>query len=307
MAQGVGFQRELKVHFVGGMSMAARASWKGYLKLSLVSCPVKLFTATTKSNRISFNHLHKDTHNRVQMKPFDPELGEVERSDLVKGYEFEKDRYVVVDAEDLDAIQIESSKTIGIEQFVDANDVDNMFLDSPYYVAPDGPVAEETFRVIHAAMKQRDKAAIGRVVLSGRERQVVIQVRDIGFVLTTLRSANEVRGHKDIFEEITDEQPDANALGLAGQIIDQFPGDFDSSKFEDQYQVALLDLVKSKIKGKAPVIAKAPERGKVINLMDALKRSLDEGKAQKPPAKSKTRAGAKKKAKAPLVKKAANG
>ena len=280
--------------------MAARASWKGYLKLSLVSCPVKLFTATT-TNRIAFNLLHKETHNRIQMKPHDPELGAVERSDLVKGYEFEKDRYVVVSDEEFEQVQIESSKTIAIEQFTDASEVDFMYLDSPYFLAPDGPVSEETYRVIHGAMKQRNKAAIGRVVLSGRERQVVIQTRDKGFTLTTLRAANEVRASADAFEDITDAKTDKATLKLAEQIIDQFEGRFDPTTFEDRYQSALLDLVKSKVKGERPVIAKAPERGKVINLMDALKRTLDEGSAQKPPAKSKRKAGAKK----PAARKAA--
>lgn len=272
--------------------MAVRASWKGYLKLSLVACPVKLFTATTTSNRIAFNLLHKDTKNRVQMKPYDPELGEVSRADLVKGYEFEKDRYVVVNDEELDKLEIESSKTINIEQFVNVAELDDLYLDSPYFMAPDGPVAQETFGVILAAMQDRKKAAIGRVVLSQRERQVVIQVRDKGFVMTTLRNANEVRRAEDAFEDIVIKKPDARTLKLAEQIIDQFEAPFDASKFVDRYQEALLDVVQSKIRGEQPVLARAPERGKVINLMDALKRSLEEGAASKPPAKSKTRAPA---------------
>ncbi len=272
--------------------MAVRASWKGYLKLSLVACPVKLFTATTTSNRIAFNMLHKDTKNRVQMKPYDPELGEVSRADLVKGYEFEKDRYVVVNDEELDKLEIESSKTINIEQFVNVAELDDLYLDSPYFMAPDGPVAQETFGVILAAMNDRKKAATGRVVLSQRERQVVIQVRDKGFVMTTLRNANEVRRAEDAFEDIVIKKPDAKTLKLAEQIIDQFEAPFDASKFIDRYQEALLDVVQSKIRGEQPVLARAPERGKVINLMDALKRSLEEGAASKPPAKSKTRAPA---------------
>lgn len=272
--------------------MAVRASWKGYLKLSLVACPVKLFTATTTSNRIAFNMLHKDTKNRVQMKPYDPELGEVSRADLVKGYEFEKDRYVVVNDEELDKLEIESSKTINIEQFVNVAELDDLYLDSPYFMAPDGPVAQETFGVILAAMQDRKKAAIGRVVLSQRERQVVIQVRDKGFVMTTLRNANEVRRAEDAFEDIVIKKPDAKTLKLAEQIIDQFEAPFDASKFVDRYQEALLDVVQSKIRGEQPVLARAPERGKIINLMDALKRSLEEGAASKPPAKSKTRAPA---------------
>src|ERR1700760_1565522 len=152
--------------------MAGRASWKGYLKLSLVSCPVKLYPATSSSaGKIAFNMLHKDTLNRVQQKYHDPELGEIDRADLVKGYQFEKDRYVVVSSEELDAIEIESSKTIDIDGFVDAGTIDPIWFDSTYYVAPDGPIAEETFGVILEAMKRMGKVAVARIVLSGRERQ----------------------------------------------------------------------------------------------------------------------------------------
>src|SRR5216683_2317262 len=151
--------------------MAGRAYWKGYLKLSLVSCPVKLFSATSSTaGKISFNLLHKDTLNRVQQKYHDPELGEIDRADLVKGYQFEKDKYVVVTTEELDEIEIESSKTIDIDGFVASGDIDTIYLDSTYYLAPDGPIAEETFGVILEAMKRVDKVAIARIVLSGRER-----------------------------------------------------------------------------------------------------------------------------------------
>src|SRR5215467_3542898 len=153
--------------------MAGRAYWKGYLKLSLVSCPVKLFSATSASAaKISFNLLHKDTLNRVQQRYHDPELGEVDRTDLVKGYQFEKDKYVVVTAEELDEISVESSKTIDIEGFVDAGSIDPMYLDSPYYLLPDGPIADETYAVILEAMKRANKVAIAKIVLNGRERQV---------------------------------------------------------------------------------------------------------------------------------------
>src|SRR6516164_7395859 len=156
--------------------MAGRAFWKGYLKLSLVSCPVKLFTVTSASaGRISFNLLHKDTLNRVQQRYHDPELGEIDRADLVKGYQFEKDKYVVVTAEELEEIEIESSKTVDIDGFVDTSDIDPIYLDSAYYLAPDGPIAEETFSVILEAMRQVKKIAIARIVIAGRERQVAIE------------------------------------------------------------------------------------------------------------------------------------
>jgi len=267
--------------------MAARTTWKGHLKLSLVSCPVRLYNATSRSERVSFHLLHKDTHNRIQMCPHDPELGQVERADLVKGYEYEKDQYVVLDDEDFEKVQIESSKAIVIEKFVDEDEVDPIYYDSPYYLAPDGAGAEETFRVLHDAMQAKGKVALSRIVLSGRERPIALSVRDKGFMMMTLRTANEVRDHKAYFEPIDGPEPEQDMLDLAGQLIEQKTGNFDPSEFRDRYQEALVELVRAKIKGQEPVVAKAPERGKVINLMDALKRSLEEDK--KPPAKSRAR------------------
>jgi DNA end-binding protein Ku len=274
--------------------MAPRPTWKGHLKLSLVSCPVRVYNAVSGSERVSFNLLHKDTHNRVQMKPHDPELGAVERSDLVKGYQYEKDKYVVFTEEDFDKVQIESSKAIVIEKFVDAEDVDPIYFDSPYYVAPDGAVAEETFRVVQQAMSKEGKVALSRVVLSNRERLIALMCRDEGFLMMTLRTADEVRGAKDYFTDITEEKAEPEMLDLAERLIEQKSGKFDPSEFRDRYHDAVIEMVKAKVKGHEPVLAKAPERGKVINLMDALKRSLE----AKPAAESKPRRAA---AKAPAA------
>ena len=154
--------------------MAPRASWKGYLRLSLVSCPVRLYPATSASERITFNQLHKETHNRINMKPVDPELGLVERSDLVKGYEYEDKQYVIIDDSDLEACAIESNHTMNIEAFVDEGSVDVIYQDAPYYLAPDGAMAEETFIVLREAMRKTGKLAIARLVLSSRERVITI-------------------------------------------------------------------------------------------------------------------------------------
>jgi DNA end-binding protein Ku len=269
--------------------MAPRSTWKGHLKLSLVSCPVRVYNAVSGSEKVAFNLLHKDTHNRIQMKPHDPELGAVERGDLVKGYQYEKDQYVIFTEEDFDKVQIESSNAIVIEKFVDAEDVDPIYFESPYYVAPDGAVAEETFRVVQQAMREEGKVALSRVVLSNRERLIALMCRDKGFLMMTLRSANEVRDAKDYFSDIKDEKADPEMLELAKRLIEQKSGEFDPSTFRDRYQDAVIDMVKAKVKGQEPVLAKAPERGKVINLMDALRRSLGE---EKPPAKSKPRQAA---------------
>src|SRR5450432_634172 len=198
--------------------MAGRASWKGYLKLSLVSCPVKLFPATSSTaGKISFNLLHKDTLNRVQQKYHDPELGEIDRADLVKGYQFEKDKYVVVTAEELEEIEIESSKTVDIDGFCDAGEIDPIYQDSTYYLAPDGPIAEETFSVILDAMKTVGKVAIARIVLSGRERLVTIQPITDGFKLTTLRSAKEIREPASALDKLNAKYSD-DMLSMAAQI-----------------------------------------------------------------------------------------
>jgi DNA end-binding protein Ku len=269
--------------------MAPRSTWKGYLKLALVSCPVRLYTAVSRSEKVSFNLLHKDTHNRIQMKPHDPELGAVERSDLVKGYQYEKDQYVVFSEEDFDKVQIDSSKAIVIEKFVDANEVDPIYFETPYYLAPDGAVAEETYRVIQWAMREKQKVALSRVVLSNRERLIALMCRDKGFVVMTMRSADEVRDSADYFTDIQEEEPDQEMLELAERLIEQKSGKFDPSDFKDRYHDAVIEMVKAKVKGQEPVLAKAPERGKVINLMDALKRSLEDAK---PPAESKPRKAA---------------
>ena len=286
--------------------MAGRASWKGYLKLSLVSCPVKLFPATSASaGKISFNMLHKDTLNRVQQRYHDPELGEVDRADLVKGYQFEKDKYVVVTAEELDEIEIESSKTVDIDGFVDANDIDPIYLDSTYYLAPDGPIAEETFSVILEAMRRANKVAMARIVLSGRERLVAVQPIEDGFRLMTLRSAKEIREPGSALEKLNAKYSD-DMLTMAQQIIASKEAEFAPGDFEDRYEEALLTLVKSKISGGQPVITKAPERGNVVNLMDALRRSIEE--ERRPPAPSLGKAAvaaAKAPAKKPAAKAAA--
>src|SRR5580698_3457313 len=282
--------------------MAGRAYWKGYLKLSLVSCPVKLYSATSSTaGKISFNLLHKDTLNRVSQKYHDPELGEIDRADLVKGYQFEKDRYVVVTSDEMEAIEIESSKTIDIDGFCDASDIDPIYFDSTYYLAPDGPIAEETFAVILESMKRVNKVAVARIVLSGRERLVAIQPITDGFRLTTLRSAKEIREPSSALDKLNVKLAD-DMLNMAAQIIAQKEVPFAPDGFEDRYEEALMALVKSKISGGEPIITKAPERGNVVNLMDALRRSIEE--ERRPPAASlgKAAAPAKAGAKKPAAK-----
>ncbi|MCG8404802.1 MAG: Ku protein [Phycisphaerales bacterium] len=266
--------------------MPPRASWTGQLKCSLVAVPVRLYNAVSSSHRITLNQLHKKTHRRLRQQMMDPEEGVTERTDIVKGYEYEKGKYVIINDEDLDRIKLETNKVIDIVQFIDADELDSMYLNNPYFVAPDGPVAEEAFRVIREAMKATNKVGVGRVVMTNREHIVTLRHEDKGLVLTTLRYASEVRGSAPYFEGIQNGDIDRAQLQLAKQLIDSMATPFDPSQFNDRYQDALMDVIKAKIDGSEPVIAQEEEVGKVINLMEALKKSVANAPKKKPPAKS---------------------
>lgn len=274
--------------------MASRSTWKGFLKLSLVSCPVQLQPATTRGNRIAFHNLNKATHNRIEMRPHDAESGEeVDRDRLVRGYEVDQGRFVLIEEQDLEAIETEASRTIDLTSFVDRDEIDPIYLDSPYYLAPDGPAADETFRVVHAALEQRKKVGIGRVVIGNRERIVVVETRGDGMLLTTLRTADEVRADREYFAEIPATKPDPDMVELATDIITRREGKFDPARFEDRRQAGLKKLVEAKIAGEAPVTPESAEQrpsATVVDLMAALKRSLQEtpgGKSAKKPAAKK--------------------
>jgi DNA end-binding protein Ku len=223
------------------------------------------------------------------MKPVDPELGLVERSDLVRGYEYEDKQYIIIEDSDLEAVRIESSHTINIEAFVDEDEVDVIYQDAPYYLAPDGAMAEETFVVLRDAMRASGKLAIARLVMTSRERVVTIGARENGMFVCTLRNPNEVRRTAEYFGNIPVGKPDKEMLELAQKLIEQKVTTFDPKQYEDRYEAALMQMIREKLKGHKPIIAAAPERGNVINLMDALKASLGEAK---PAAKSKAKAPA---------------
>jgi DNA end-binding protein Ku len=249
-----------------------RASWTGFLRLSLVSCPVYLSPATSEAKRIRLNQLNAETGNRLKQQLVDSETGEiVERDQIAKGYEFDRGRYVTLTDDELKELQIESSKIIDLDQFVDRADVDPVYLDAPYYVHPDGDLADEAFRVIGEAMTKKGKVGLGRVVLSSRERQVMVEPREGGLLMSTLHSADEVRPaefgqHKG--------EVDPDMVAIAETIIDRKSMAFDPEKFRDRYQDALRALVESKSKGLPRAANEVEEPPKVINLMDALKKSL---------------------------------
>ncbi len=274
--------------------MAPRAYWKGFVKLSLVSFPVRLYAATSSASKIAFNQVHKDTKQRIKMVPHEPDLGPVSRDDLVKGYEFEKGKFVIIDPHELDQIKIESDKTIQIEKFVKVDEIDELYLDSPYYMAPDGPAADDSFRVLMSAMAHKNVVAIARVVMAGRERLVSIGPRGNGALLRTLRYANEIRGESEYFEDINGGGAEKELLKLGEALVDQHLGAFDPEEFTDRYAEAVLDLVKAKVAGKSfEVIEDRAPKGDVVSLMDALRQSVESAE-KKPPAKKAARAKTKK-------------
>jgi DNA end-binding protein Ku len=259
--------------------MATRPSWQGHLRLSLVTCPVALYTGTSATGEVHFNLLHKETMNRIRMIPTDPDTGPVERADLVKGFEVDKGRYVVVTDDEIKAVRLESTHTLDIERFVAADDIDRLYWNDPYYLTPDGKMAAEAFAVIREAMAQSGKLALGRVVLHQRERLMALEPRDKGIVAYSLRTYDEVRQPSDYFDAIPDTKPDARMIEIARKIIDQLEGPFDPTQFDDRYEEALKALIQEKQKGHKIEAVEEPKEADVGDLMEALRRSLGQAPA----------------------------
>jgi DNA end-binding protein Ku len=267
--------------------MAPRPIWKGYLKLSLVSCDVALYSATSTRDRIHFHIINRKTGNRIHNEVVDAETGDpVADEDQVKGYEIRKGRYVLLEDEDLDEVALESTHTIEIETFVPRDEVDEIYLDGSYYLVPNGDVAAEAFAVIREAMEKEGVAGVARVVLYRRERILMLQPRGKGLMATVLRYRNEVRDEKTYFSEIPKEKIPADMLKLATHIVSTKMGHFDPDRFKDRYEAALTDLIKAKDKGETPPKPPAPRRDNVINLMDALRKSVGEKKGGKASARA---------------------
>jgi DNA end-binding protein Ku len=265
--------QELPAH-TANARRSGRPTWQGHLRLSLVSCPVALYGATTRSNDISFHMINPDTNNRIRMIPTDPDTGPVERKDLVKGYEVEKNKYVIVTNEELQEVRLETTKTIDIERFVDEKDIDRLYWNDPYYLVPDGKTGTEAYIVIRDALQQTGRIAIGRVVMHTRERIVALEPRDKGLVCYTLRTADEVINPKTVFDDIPAGHSEKKMVEIAEKIIEQQEGEWDPSQFEDRYEKALRELIDRKQKGQKPVKAEPVEDTNVIDLMEALKKSL---------------------------------
>ena len=266
--------------------MAPRAYWKGYLKLSLVSCPIALYPATSNSERVSFNRINKKTGNRLKQQQVDAESGDpVEKEDIGRGYEIGKGQYLQIEDDELEKIRIESTHTIEIDSFVPRSEIDDRYLDSPYYIAPTAQVGQEAFAVIRDAIREKGMVALGRVVVSRREYVVMLEAFDKGLLASTLRYAYEVREPSAYFEDIPDLKLPAEMKQLAAHIVDTKASHFDPSMFIDHYESALVEILRAKQAGRvveAPKDEPAPHR--VINLMDALRASIGAETKKKPAA-----------------------
>jgi DNA end-binding protein Ku len=257
--------------------MAPRAYWKGFLRLSLVSCPIQLFPATSEREKVSFNQINKETGNRIRYRKIDEDTGEeVDSENIVKGYQIAKGQYIVIDDDELESIALESTKTIEIDKFVPKSEIDDLYNIRPYYIAPDGKVGQDAFAVIRDIIEKMNMVALGRVVLTSREHVIAMQPRGKGIMGTLLRYPYEVRDEKEYFDDIPNLKIGKDMMDLAKHIVETKSGHFEPERFEDHYEVALKELIDKKSKGIKIEAPRERAPAKVINLMDALRRSVKE-------------------------------
>jgi DNA end-binding protein Ku len=273
--------------------MAPRANWKGFLRLSLVTCPVALYPATSDSEKVSFNQINRNTGHRIKYTRMDAETGEeVPNEDIMKGFKVDTDTYVEVTKEELEHIALESTRTIEIDQFVAREEIDPRYIIRPYYLRPDGKVGHDAFAVIRETIREMNIVAIGRLVLTSREHIIALEPLDKGLMGTLLRYPYEIRSEEEYFDEIQDVKVTKDMLDLAKHIVNQKAGRFEPEKFEDQYEAALVDLINKKRAGQPITKKNRPAGGNVVDLMEALRRSVGGGepaktlKASKKPRKS---------------------
>jgi DNA end-binding protein Ku len=266
--------------------MAPRANWKGFLRLSLVTCPVALFPATSDSEKISFNQINRNTGHRIKYMKVDADTGEeVSSDDIMKGYKVDTDTYIEISKDELDNIALESSRTIEIDQFVPKSEIDELYLVRPYYIVPDGKVGHDAYAVIRETIRSLDKVALARVVLTNREHVIALEARDNGLMGMLLRYPYEVRNSAEYFDDIQDVKITKDMLDLAKHIVQQKSGHFEPAKFEDHYEAALTELINKKRNGERITQASKPvSRDNVISLMDALKRSISGKPTERTPA-----------------------
>lgn len=280
--------------------MAPRAFWTGHLRLSLVNIPVKLYPATTAERAIAFHQIHQPSGKRVRYQKIVPGVGPVENEEITKGYEYDKNKYVLIDPKEIDELKLESKQTIELARFVDEGAIDDRYLETPYYLLPDGELADEGYTILQKALKDTKKIGVGQFILRGRGNIVAIKPFGKGLLLEVLRHANEIRAAEPIFKEIAEVKADKEALDLAKELIKRKSGKFEPGQFKDDYSEAVWELINAKIENRAPeIITELPGTAKVINIMDALKKSVQQGKggtakpaAKRAPAKSKKAAKA---------------
>jgi len=268
--------------------MAARPSWRGIIKLALVSIPVEIYPATRAGKSIAFHQVHEPSGQRVRYEKVVPGIGPVDRDDILKGYEVEKGEYVLLDPEEIEKVKLESRKTLELTQFVDLADIDPIYYDKPYYVVPADDLAEEAFVVLRDALRGTKKVGIGQLAMRGQEYVVSLKPCGRGMVLETLRYADEVNKAASYFRDIGDSKPDADLLDMAEALIEKKAGDFDASDFQNRYIDALRALIDEKIKKKGKRVIqdrsgdKIPKGSNVVDLMAALKKSIDSGERSTP-------------------------
>jgi len=288
--------------------MAQRPIWRGHLRLALVSCPVALYTAKHDRGNIHFNLINPDTGNRIRMITQDAETDQpLNRKDLVKGYEFKKDTYVLLNDEDFNSVKVESSSTMVIEKFVEAGSIDPLYYDSSYYLAPDGKAGLDVYAVLYEAIEKTGRIALSRVVIAQRERTIALRPMEGGLVAQTLHEQRDINDAKAVFEGATDTKTDPDMVKLATQLIDRQTGTYDPSDIEDKYETRLRALIDAKLKGQGieDEPTEEPDRGNVVDLMAALRRSLGQGSDEparaEPAAKGKKAAAPAKEAKKPAA------
>lgn len=266
--------------------MAPRAFWTGNLRLSLVTIPVRLFPATSSERRIEFHQIHEPTGKRIRYQKVAPGVGPVENEEIVKGFEYEKGKYVLLDQKEIDELKLESKQTIELVRFVDADAIDPRYFERPYYLLPEGDAGEEGYVIIQKALEQAGKVGVGQLILRGQSNIVALKPCGRGLVLEILRHADELKSADTFFKDVPEMKVDKEALELAKELIDRKSGAFEPEKFKDEYAEAVWELINAKIEHRAPaVVTGEPGTAKVINIMDALKKSVKQQKKSPPPSK----------------------
>ncbi len=259
--------------------MAPRAFWTGHLRLSLVTIPVRLYPAANSERRIEFHQIHEPSGERIRYEKVVPRIGAVEAEEITKGYEYEKGKYVLISPEEIDELKLESKQSIELVRFVDEDAIDPRYFQTPYYLMPDGDMADESYVIIQKALKETKKIGIGQFILRGHGNIVAIKPFENGLLLEVLRHASEIRSAKPLFDELPDVKVDKEALDLAKELIERKAGKFEPEQFKDEYVEAVSELIQAKLENRAPdIVTGEPGGAKIINIMDALKKSVASGK-----------------------------